>query len=46
MALLRIAAAGGNSFFALAKKTPSATIRGVQPSFVLASTFAPWSTRN
>ena len=41
IALRRIAAAWGNSFFAFAKKTPSATSSGVHPSFVLSSTRAP-----
>jgi len=38
---LRIAAAAGYSFFAFAKKMPSAIISGVQPSLVLAFTSAP-----
>jgi hypothetical protein len=36
-----IAAAAGNSFFALQQKTPSATFSGVQPSVVLTFTSAP-----
>ena len=41
-----IAAAAGYSFFAFAKKIPSAIISGVQPSLVLAFTSAPRSIRN
>jgi hypothetical protein len=40
-AFRRIAAAAGNSFFALQQKTPSATFSGVQPSVVLTFTSAP-----
>ena len=36
-----IAAAAGNSFFALQQKTPSVTFSGVQPSVVLTFTSAP-----
>src|SRR6188508_3155448 len=45
IACFRMAAASGNSFFALAKNTPSATLRAVQPSAVLVSSRAPCSTR-
>ena len=40
-ALRMIAAAAGNSFFALQQKTPSVTFSGVHPSVVFARTSAP-----
>ena len=41
IAFFRIAAAAGNSFFAFAKNTPPASISGVHPLLVFASSLAP-----